>query len=122
MDRRILGLGEGCRLEMSLESPPGGRGKARRGRWVPADPMQVTVVFWKQLRARRTGPQELSFILLFKLVKHGARVETSSGLLSPVLLGGLIKGAQPLPTSPLGMKPIRALGSRDFRGTLCPQA
>ena len=27
--------------------------------------MQVMVVFWKQLRAGRTGPQELSFILVF---------------------------------------------------------
>ena len=32
------GLGEGCRLEMSLESPPGGRGKARRGQVGPSLP------------------------------------------------------------------------------------
>ena len=32
------GLGEGCRLEMSLESPPGGRGKARRGQVGPSRP------------------------------------------------------------------------------------
>ena len=35
------------------------------GKWVPADPTQVMVVFWKQLRAGTIGPQELSFILLF---------------------------------------------------------
>ena len=34
------------------------------GRWVTGDPMQVAVVFWKQLRTRRTGLQVLSFILL----------------------------------------------------------
>ena len=36
-----------------------------RVRWVTVDPMQVLVVFWKQFRTGRTGPQELSFILLF---------------------------------------------------------
>ena len=40
--------------------------KGQKGaRCVTANPMQVMVVFWKQLRAGRTGPQELSFILLF---------------------------------------------------------
>ena len=35
------------------------------GKWVPADPTQVMVVFWRQLRAGTIGPQERSFILLF---------------------------------------------------------
>ena len=62
--------GGGSRLEMSLESSPGGRGKAR---WVMAKSMQVMVVFWKQLRARCTGPQRPSFIFLkvkVKLLSH----------------------------------------------------
>ena len=57
-----FGLGEGPRGERSLEPSLGGRGKAR---WVIARPMQMMVVFWKQLRARWTGPQRPSFILLF---------------------------------------------------------
>ena len=48
------GLGEGTSQEMSLELSPGGRGKAGGGRWLTADPTQVMVVFWKQLRAGRT--------------------------------------------------------------------
>ena len=63
------------------------------GRWVTANSMQVMVVFWKQLRAGRTGPQELSFILLFlcktrcpSLRDHQETSEDS----------GFIKGAQAL--------------------------
>lgn len=48
------GLGEGTSQETSLELSPGGRGKAGGGRWLMADPTQVMVVFWKQLRAGRT--------------------------------------------------------------------
>ena len=47
--------------------------RPERVKWVTVDPMPVLVVFWKQLRTGRTGPQELSFILLF-LCKHGVRV------------------------------------------------
>ena len=61
----VPGRGEVSGLEISLESSPGGRGKARRRQVVKANTMQVMVVFWKQLRAGRTGPQEFSFILLF---------------------------------------------------------
>ena len=38
------GLGEGSGLEISPESSQGGRGKARWGRWVTADYVQVVVV------------------------------------------------------------------------------
>ena len=38
------GLGEGCRLEMSLESLQGGRGKARRGQVGYSTYVQVMVI------------------------------------------------------------------------------
>ena len=63
---RCIGPGRGVQAGNVTGITTGGEEeRPEGGRWVPADPMQVMVVFWKQLRARRTGPQELSFILLF---------------------------------------------------------
>lgn len=42
--RDATGLGEGTRLEMSLESSQGGRGKARKGQVGYSTYMQVMVV------------------------------------------------------------------------------
>ena len=86
-----FGLGEGPRGERSLEPSLGGRGKAR---WVIARHMQMMVVFWKQLRARWTGPQRPSFILLFlcktrcqSLRQHQETSEPSAAVASSKGLG-----------------------------------
>ena len=60
----VSGRGEVSGLEISLESSSGGRGKAR-GQQVGHSQHHAGDVFWKQLRAGRTGPQEFSFILSF---------------------------------------------------------
>ena len=90
MDRCIW-PGRGARGERSLEPSLGGRGKAR---WVIARPMQMMVVFWKQLRARWTGPQRPSFILLFlcktrcqSLRQHQETSEPSAAVASSKGLG-----------------------------------
>ena len=76
-----------------------------RVRWVTVDPMQVLVVFWKQLRTRRTGPQELSFILLFlcktqcQSLRH--HLETSE----PRAAMSSSKGLRPCPCPHWGRSP-----------------
>ena len=95
MDRCIW-PGRGSRLEMSLESSPGGRGKAR---WVMAKPMQVMVVFWKQLRARWTGPQRPSFILLFLCKTRCQSLRHHQETSEPSAVVALSKGLRPCPRS-----------------------
>ncbi len=59
------GLGEGSRLEMSLDSSQGGRGKARWGRWVTADSRMCLWPDWKHLRARKQWPSGTQLHSLF---------------------------------------------------------
>ena len=103
-----FGLGEGPRGERSLEPSLGGRGKAR---WVIARHMQMMVVFWKQLRARWTGPQRPSFILLFlcktrcqSLRQHQETSEPSAAVASS-------QGLQAVPCPHWNPR---------LQGTLCP--
>ena len=80
-------------------------GPQKGARCVTANPMQVMVVFWKQLRAGRTGPQELSFILLFlcktrcQSLRH--HLETSE----PRAAMSSSKGLRPCPCPHWGRSP-----------------
>ena len=61
------GLGEGSRLEMSLESSQGGRGKARRGQVGYSTDVQVMVVLLEATQSQkewRSGAQLHSLVFL----------------------------------------------------------
>lgn len=65
-------LGEGCRLEMSLESSQGGRGKARRGQVGYSTYVQVMVVCWTQQSCKEwwSGAQLRPLVLCLSVTSH----------------------------------------------------
>ena len=72
------GLGEGCRLEMSLESLQGGRGKARRGQVGYSTYVQVMVVLLDTTQSHKewwSGAQLRPLILCLSGTSHSCSEE-----------------------------------------------
>ena len=102
-----------CNHHWEEEERPGG------GRWVKADPMQMMVVFWKQVRAR-TGPKELSFILLFLCKTQCQSLRHPQETSEPVLLCFPQRGSG-LAHVPTGDEAHQGTGVHRLQGTPCPQ-
>ena len=72
------GLGEGYRLEMSLESLQGGRGKARRGQVGYSTYVQVMVVLLDTAQSHKewwSGAQLRSLVLCLSVTSHSCSEE-----------------------------------------------
>ena len=75
------GLGEGCRLEMSLKSLQGGRGKARRGQVGYSTYVQVMVVLLDTTQSHKewwSGAQLRPLILCLSGTSHSCSEEPGS--------------------------------------------
>ena len=72
------GLGEGCRLEMSLESSQGGRGKTRRGQVGYSTYVQVMVVLLDTTQSCKewwSGAQLRPLVLCLSVTPHSCSEE-----------------------------------------------
>ena len=72
------GLGEGCRLEMSLESSQGGRGKTRRGQVGYSTYVQVMVVLLDATQSCKewwSGAQLRPLVLCLSVTSHSCSEE-----------------------------------------------
>ena len=77
--RDATGLGEGARLEMSLESSQGGRGEARRGQVGYSTYMQVMVVLLDTTQNQKewwSGVQLHPLVLCLSVASHSCSEET----------------------------------------------
>ena len=75
------GMGEGCRLEMSLESSQGGRGKARRGPVGYSTYVQVMVVLLDTTQSPKewwSGAQLHPLVLCLSVTSHSFSEEPGS--------------------------------------------
>ena len=74
-------MGEGCRLEMSLESSQGGRGKARRGPVGYSTYVQVMVVLLDTTQSPKewwSGAQLHLLVLCLSVTSHSFSEEPGS--------------------------------------------